>query len=221
MKMNAVTIAFRIVALATIAYCVVAAIGIWNQGAEDRYHFRRLTRGFAPLPTGHENELQFHPIPNKEPLGWQWRIAAPEGFAFVSFLNDGMIAADAPRAMNGSVQLFESDEGAFYVGEPREFEFSLTLFKTQSGKWQMGIRHEGGWKTFDVSDASKTFLENSSGQVEVVSETQPSYTGLKEPVLIFRIREKSSDEFAPGICWYLVPLDQKDLIAENLGTAKE
>ena len=98
---------FRLISLVVIAYCIVASIGVWNSSAADRFDFLRLMRAEGNLPAGHESEIQVHPIPNKEEMAWQWRISVPGDFTFVSFLVDGMIASDAPKAADSSVKLFE------------------------------------------------------------------------------------------------------------------
>ena len=214
---------FRLISLAVIAYCIVASIGVWNSSAADRFDFLRLMRAEGNLPAGHESEIQVHPIPNKEEMAWQWRISVPGDFTFVSFLVDGMIASDAPKAADSSVKLFESDEGSFFVGDkPREFEFAIALGKTRGGIWEMHIRNESQRKSFAISDSAAAMLDDASGKIELVTEQQPTYFDTKNPLLLFRLRETTTNagaEFAPGICWYLVPLVEKDSVSAQLGRA--
>ena len=221
--MGKLKILFRLLAVTAIAYCVAQSIVIWSNSEADRFDFLRLMRAKGKLPAGHENEVQFHPVPNKDQMAWQWRLSVPGDYKFVSFLVDGMIASDAPHATDSSVQLFESDEGSIFVGgEPREFDFAIAIAKTRGGLWKVHVRNDARLKTYDVSDSVAAILDDSDVKFELVAEQQPRYLQTDSPVLLFRLRSKTTTtatEFAPGICWYLVPLDKKESISAQLGRA--
>ena len=84
----------------------------------------------------------------------------------------------------------------------------------------MHIRNESQRKSFAISDSAAAMLDDASGKIELVTEQQPTYFDTKNPLLLFRLRETTTNagaEFAPGICWYLVPLVEKDSVSAQLG----